>query len=466
MNRRAFLNAGLSAGATALLSDLIQGEEQPRPPAGTRYLSINSMIRKYQVEASRTKHMLADETELHSAEGVVALSNAVRRGFRDAKITWAMSWCAITDPSPRYEAIRKTVKELHQQFGDDVAFAPGTYFANAYNSREQVNRDNEEAAAIIERFMGGYRPRSIIAGFMAAENIRYARQKLGIQAIQGNIWSQFSVDFQDGDGSIAYPYYPSTRHFCKPAQGDADLIDCPNLDGWTVDLVAARLVGVTNKGCVQLNSRLGVGPIETLQTFGIETGLKQMQATTAAHFCDENIRRNPFGWITNNYEISEMQRTRSKGTLDGFGEWVGWIKRTWPDAQCPTIAELGDRVREVGPNNDSLKYILHQEGSGIGGSVAGLAVTWFMNKHFRLGLLHQDGKPQVMDFTDYTKDYAEPKGEGQRNWSILGEINQKGTRPQDKPIPLKEWPRWSEMLQRLTAIYPNRNEWQRFVESA
>jgi hypothetical protein len=279
MNRRKFLSASLSGGAAALVPAVLTAEDSRKPPAkGRRYLTINSLIRKYQVEATRTRHMLADETELHSAHGVIDFSNAVRRGFRDARITWAMSWMALTDTSPRYEAIRGTVKELYQQFGDDVTFVPGTYFANAYNSREQVNRDNEEALAIIERFMGGYRPRSIVAGFMAAQNIQYARQHLGVRTIQGNIWSQFSVDFQDGDGSIAYPYYPSTQHF-----------------------------------------------------------------------------------------------------------------------------------------------------------------------------------------TDYTRDYAEPQGEGQRNWSILGEINQKGTRPQDKPIPLADWSRWPQIVQKLGTIYPNRQDWERFT---
>lgn len=61
--------------------------------------------------------------------------------------------------------------------------------------------------------------------------------------MQGNIWSQYAIDGQDGDGSIIYPYYPSKEHFCKPAQNDNDFIDCINLDGWTVDFVAGRMQG-------------------------------------------------------------------------------------------------------------------------------------------------------------------------------------------------------------------------------
>ena len=109
----------------------------------------------------------------------------------------------------------------------------------------------------------GYRPQSVIAGFLAAENLRYLAEAEGIHVCQGNIWSQFAVDNQDGDGSICYPYYPSIEHFCKPAQSPADLIDCVNLDGWTMDFLAARRAGFDGG----FNSRMGVGPIETLGCF-------------------------------------------------------------------------------------------------------------------------------------------------------------------------------------------------------
>ena len=37
--------------------------------------------------------------------------------------------------------------EFHDQYGDDVTFIPGAYFASMYNSREEVNRDIHEALA-------------------------------------------------------------------------------------------------------------------------------------------------------------------------------------------------------------------------------------------------------------------------------------------------------------------------------
>ncbi len=420
-----------------------------------RFLTINSVIRKYQIETTRTEHLMADETEWHDAASVRDFSEAVRHGLPGARVTWALSWQALTDTTPRYVGIRDMVRTLHQQYGDDVTFIPGGYFANVYNTREQVNLDIAEALDLIEHFMGGYRPASLVAGFLSSDNIRYARERLGITTVQGNVWSQYSIDAQDGDGSLAYPYYPSTQHFCKPAQ-NGDRIDCLSLDGWTVDLVAARLVGDYWKDGERFVSRMGVGPLETLHTFGARKGLRLMQDTTQAHFGDENVRRNPFAWVTNGYEISEMNKGRAHdpATLEAFTEWLAWIGLTWPDAECPTIAEFGSLVRREHPDNESLRYVLRQCGSGVGASFAGQEVTWYMNRRFRLGLLRQDGgEPCVFDYTDYSRDCAEPQELGRRNWTLFGEINQKQIRPQDKPVPLSRFGRWEDLKRQLREIY-------------
>lgn len=62
-----------------------------------------------------------------------------------------------------------------------------------------------------------------------------------------------------------------------------------------------------------------------------------------------------------------------------------------------------------------------------------------MNKDFRLALTKDWQKNRienVIDFTRYDLKAEEPK-DMTRKWSLLGEINQKNTRPQDKPKPLK-----------------------------
>lgn len=392
-----------------------------------RFLTINCIVRKHQIEKTRTDFEGDDETELHDTGSVERLAKIIRDGFPEARITWALSWCALTDASDQYRRIRALLGEYMKVHGDDVTFIPGGYFANRYNTREQVNRDVSDAFRIIEHEFG-HKPRSLVAGFLSAANIKHAREQEGAIGVQGNIWSQFSVDNMDGDGSICYPYYPSTQHFCKPAQGKADFIDCLNFDGWTVDFHQARLVGCRS---ARKNSRMGVGPIETLKNLGRAKGLAEMQATTTAHY-EASHDHNPFTWITNNIEVALVKQVPA---IDGITSWLSWMRERWPDVQCPALADLAGKIRSRFPDNGGLAYELHQAGSGIGVSRRGVEITWHMNQRFRLGIERgRHGGPKVFDYTRYDRDYAEPTGVGQRNWSLMGEINQKRTRKQDKPV--------------------------------
>jgi hypothetical protein len=58
-----------------------------------------------------------------------------------------------------------------------------------------------------------------------------------------------------------------------------------------------------------------------------------------------------------------------------------------------------------------------------------------MNREFRLALLEEatgNAPPMVIDYTRYDLPAREPQGL-QRDWSLMNVLNQKGTRPQDKP---------------------------------
>jgi hypothetical protein len=264
-----------------------------------------------------------DEAAGHTPENVAAFRATVESGWPGAGITWALSWCALRDRRKNYEAIRDLVSGFHSRHGDEVTFIPGGYFANAYNTREQVNRDPRDGLAMVSRIVGrGYRPRAVIAGFLAAANLRYLAEHEGIHVCQGNIWSQYAVDNQDGDGSICYPYYPSREHFCKPAARRADFIDCVNLDGWTMDFLAARRPGFAHG----FNSRMGVGPIETIRAPGPEKGLRQMMDTAAVHF-DGGFELNRFAWVTNIWEICLTRGVPRKTRLDRPGEPRGVAAR-------------------------------------------------------------------------------------------------------------------------------------------
>ena len=418
------------------------------PLSGNRFLTLNSVIRVNQVEGSRDATHGSDEYEQHTPERVAAFRAAFAEGWPGAPLTWAWSWLALFDERLRYRRIREMMADYHERYGDDVTFIPGGFFANRYGSRAQVSRDLHEALARVDGMMGGgFRPKSVVAGFLAAENQRFLAEEEDIHVCQGNIWSQFAIDNQDGDGAISYPYYPSREHFCKPAQGRADFLDCVNLDGWTCDFLAARREGFKEG----FNSRLGVGPIETLGTYGSEVGLRQMLWTTAAHF-DTGFALNGWAWITNCWEISLVAPI---GRLDCLTKWCREIRRRWPGARCLTQGDFGLLWRRQYKDNRDIDYRFVQRGSGIGGSDADKEIRWFMNKDFRLALLRDlaGGPEKVIDFTRYDRPAHEPAdGATHRRWSLLGDINQKQTRPQDKPVPLAKMP--AKTLERILARYP------------
>lgn len=393
---------------------------------GNRFLTFNTVIRVNQIEVSRDRNVGEDERALHTPARVIAFRNAIAEGFPGGKITWSFSWLALHDTSKAYTEIRKLVVGYHFKYGDEVTFIPGAYFANAYNTTEQVNRDLHDALKLISEMVGnGYRPQSIVAGFMSAKNQQYLAEKEGIHVCQGNIWSQFSIDNQDGDGAVSYPFYPSKEHFCKPAQNKNDFIDCVNLDGWTVDFLAGRRQGFAEG----FNSRMGVGPIETIGKYGKEVGLKEMMHSTAIHF-DKGYQLNGFGWVTNCWELCLPYDPAL------IKDWLTAIRRRWPDVKLVTQGEFGLLWRAHYKSN-SFNYRFVERGSGIGGSDADKEIRWYMNKDFRLAMLKSLKKempPKVIDFTRYDVPAKEP-AEMTRKWSLLGDINQKQSRPQDKPVP-------------------------------
>jgi len=407
-------------------------QNNPVPLMGQRYLTFNAVIRVNQIEVSRNRNVGTDERTLHTPSRVIAYRNAIEAAFPEAKITWAISWLALHDTTPDYIQIRKLVVGYHYKYGDDITFIPGAYFANAYNNSEQVNKDLHEGLARVSEIVGnGYRPKSVVAGFLSAKNQAYLAEKENIHVCQGNIWSQYAIDNQDGDGSVCYPYYPSKEHFCKPAQGKDDFIDCVNLDGWTVDFLAARREGFAGG----FNSRMGVGPIETLGNLGPKIGLQEMLHSTAIHF-DQGFELNGFAWVTNCWEVSLSM------DISGLTAWLLEIKKRWPDVKFITQGEFGLIWREHYKTN-SFSYRFEERGSGIGGSDADKEIRWFMNKYFRLALLrnYKIITPEtVIDFTRYDTPAQEPQSGTTRNWSLMGDINQKQTRSQDKPVPITKLP--------------------------
>ena len=426
-----------------------QSSEQPGLQLmGNRFFTFSTVVRVRQIETSRYEAHGPDESSIHTPKEARVFREAIEKGWPGARITWAFSWLALKDQRSNYRGLKKLVVSYHQKYDDEITFIPGGYFANMYNTREQVNRDLRDGLQMVSDMVGGgYRPKSVIAGFLSAENLRYLAEEEGIHVCQANIWSQYAVDNGDGEGSISYPYYPSREHFCKPAQGKEDFIDCVNLDGWTVDFLNARYPGARIIDNARCGSRQGVGPIETVLRQGTELGTKEMLATTAAHF-DKGFELNGFAWVTCTWELCLVEGRKIYGYkgrngLDGLVVWLSEMRRRWPEATCITHGEFGMLWRKQFKNNDNINYRFVQRGSGICGSEPEMEIRWFMNKDFRLALLRdwQANTPQkVIDFTRYDLEAHEPvdpkPGQHTRNWSLMNRLNQKGVRPQDKSIPI------------------------------
>jgi hypothetical protein len=429
---------------------------------GNRFFTLSTVVRVRQIEVSRDVAYGPDESGVHTPAEARIFRETVERGWPGARITWAFSWLALKDDRPDYHELKELVVSYHKKYGDEITFIPGAYFANMYNTREQVNSDLHEGLQMVSDMVGnGYRPKSVIAGFLAAENLRYLAEEEDIHVCQGNIWSQHSIDNGDGEGSISYPYYPSREHFCKPAQGKEDFIDIVNLDGWTIDFVNATYPGAKFINGERCGSRQGVGPIETVIRLGTERGTKEMLSCTSAHF-DKGFELNNFAWITCIWELSLVEARKiyiynGRNGMEGMLIWLSEIRKRWPEAKCITHGEFGMLWRDHFKNNDDINYRFVQRGSGVCGSVADLEVQWFMNKDFRLAFQRnwEENTPwKVIDFTRYDLEAQEPAdpepGQHIRNWSLMNRLNQKGIRPQDNPIDIGELnAQEQEMIKRL-----------------
>jgi hypothetical protein len=408
-----------------------------------RFLTHVSIVRVNQIEVTPTLSIGEDEAVDNRPERIRSRRAAFAAGCPDGRMTWAISWLALQDNRKEYQEARRLLASYHDRYGDEITFIPGGYFAPMFDTREHNRQTIHAALAQVSQMVGGgYRPQCLIAGFMDAENQRLLAQDEGIHVCQGQIWSQHGIDNGDGDGGICYPYYPSREHYLKPAQGADDFIDCVCLDGWTCDFLAARRNGFEGG----FNSRLGVGPIETVGNLGVVAGRREMMDTTAIHF-DGGYARNGFGWVTAIWETSI-------GHDEDLTYWLETVRARWPDTKVTTEGDFGLEWRKNNPSNEKLDYRFDEKGTGAPGSEKNLEIQWFMNKEFRLALLRdwtKDAPPLAIDFTRYDLKAEEPRAP-QREWSLMNVLNQKGIRPQDKPKRLGELS--PDDQRRIFARYP------------
>ena len=437
-----------------------------------RTLSLSTVVRYWTVETTRFEHLLSNESATHTVAACEAFRAAVTAGWPGASVTWALSWVALNAMDGDYPAIRKLVAGYVSTLNDELTFIPGGYFAPMYNTEEQTNADIHDALGLITDIVGaGYRPKAIIAGYLGARTLAYLANVEKIHVAQATIFSQFNIDYGDGDGGSPYPFYPSTQHYLKPAQAASDFIDCVNLDGWTVDLLNARRDGFADG----FNSRMGVGasthtnpnlptpthhppthppnpldtsprasrensglstskPIETIRDVGPVLGFAEQMHATSQHF-DTGFALNGEAFVTSIWEISLAAAIN----VTYLTNWLAAVHAQWPSAQMLTHGEFGLRWRATYAAN-TYNYSFVEIGSGIAGSDADKELTFFANKAFRLVLLRNltdVGAGQVIDFTRYDLPAAEPSDVPDRSWNLMNELNMKQSRGAiDAPRPL------------------------------
>ena len=443
-SRRKFLGSAAATAASLTLpakGTSAYGVEAPGLKG--RFITHVSVVRVNQIEVTPTHSIGEDEVPDNSPDHIRSRRDAFARGCPDGKMTWAISWLALKDNRQQYKDARRLLASYHDRYGDEITFIPGGYFAPMFDIRENNRATIHKALQMVSEMVGNkYRPECLVAGYMDAESQRFLAADEGIHVCQGQIWSQHGIDNGDGDGGICYPYYPSREHYLKPAQGPADFIDCVCLDGWTCDFLSARREGFEGG----FNSRMGVGPIETVGNLGEKVGRNEMMATTAMHF-DQGHALNGFGFVTGIWEVSV-------GHDEDLAWWLQAVKEKWPDTQVITEGAFGLEWRKHTPNNTSLNYRFDAKGTGAPGSEKELEIRWFMNQEFRLALLNNwetNSPAMVIDFTRYDLPAHEPQGL-QREWSLFNVLNQKGLRPQDKPVRLGQLT--GEDQRRIFARYP------------
>jgi hypothetical protein len=457
MERRTFIKNTAIAGAGVLGSKRISetypswfsGGAEGTNLLGGRYVTLCIMIRTTPWEVSRDVKLIdEDESDFHTLDVVRTLREAFAVNNPSGSLTWGFTLNALEDKRQNYVDIRKYVVECLHKYGDEITYFPG-YFPALYLPRARVNREITEALDLVSYIGGGgYRPQSIIGGFLSSDNMRYLSEKENIHVAHGVIWSQHAVDGGGADGSPSYPYYPSREHFCKPAQGNSDFIDCVNLDGWSVDFQCARISGGIQGTTVfnSASSRRGVGPIETYCDWGLEIGHLSVMHTQSIHF-DRGFELNGFGWIPNIWEAALVKRPERKDWGETFipaamTKWVTDTVKRWPDVKFIPFGRFGEIWRKHYRSN-TWDYRFEERGLGIGNSWGNEDLRWFMNKSFRLAMVRnwQQNTPElVIDFTRYDLPASEPADPSPDNpvkdWSLMNCINQKGLRKQDKPVPI------------------------------
>ena len=159
LNRRLFLQG--MAGATASLAvsqSPAFAMAAPSPLAG-RFITFVSVVRVNQIEVTPQKSIGEDEVQDNTPAKIQARRDAFTKGSPDGKMTWAISWLALTIPASSIRTSANCSLRIHDKYGDEITFIPGGYFAPMYDTRADTRKTMHEALQMISKMVGnGYRP--------------------------------------------------------------------------------------------------------------------------------------------------------------------------------------------------------------------------------------------------------------------------------------------------------------------
>src|ERR1700688_2597015 len=137
------------------------------------------------MEVTPTRNIGEDEAADNRPERVRSRREAFARGCPDGRMTWAISWLALIDTRKEYQEARRMLAQFHDRYGDEITFIPGGYFAPMYDTREHNRQTINKALAMVTSIVGGgYRPQSLVAGYMDSENQRLLAADQGIHVCQ------------------------------------------------------------------------------------------------------------------------------------------------------------------------------------------------------------------------------------------------------------------------------------------
>ena len=124
-----------------------------------RFLTHVSVVRVNQIEVTPTRNIGEDEVADNTPKELIWHArdrDAFQRGCPKGKMTWAISWLALNHARQQYKDARRLLASYHDQYGDEITFIPGGYFAPMYDTREHIRVTIHKSLQLISEMVGKF----------------------------------------------------------------------------------------------------------------------------------------------------------------------------------------------------------------------------------------------------------------------------------------------------------------------